>query len=175
MCPFDVSVHVLEGFESLVSAEWLKQVAEQALAVEAPGPGARLNVVIADDAVVRDLNKRHRGLDENTDVLSFSFIHRGEYLGEHEPRSHRDEETDFVLPPGEEKSLGEVIISYPQALRQAEQSGHPIAEELALLLTHGVLHLLGHDHEEPKEEAAMKRTESEVLARVEVSVSRSQL
>ena len=172
MPPFDASVQVLEEFDGLVSGQWLRRVAEHALAVGSPGTEAEVSVVIAGDDVVRDLNRRHRGLDENTDVLAFAFGHRGEYHGVREQRPAPGEETDsapapddeFVVPPGEGRSLGEVVISYPQAERQAAQSGHPVRWELAVLVTHGVLHLLGHDHAGPEEEAAMRRMEAEVLA-----------
>ena len=62
-----------------------------------------------------------------------------------------------MLPPTEndDASLGEIIISYPQTCRQAEQAGHPVGQELTVLLVHGVLHLLGYDHEEPDDEAVM--------------------
>lgn len=166
MSPLDVSVRVLEQFDGLVSVQRLRRIAEHTLAAGLAGNEARLSVVVADDEVVRDLNKRYRGLDENTDVLSFSFTRPGEYYGESGPLPLGDEESAFVLPPGEEDSLGEVIISYPQAQRQADQSGHQVEEEMALLLAHGILHLLGHDHAEPEEEAAMKALEDEVLAKV---------
>ena len=166
MSPFDISVHVIDEFDGRVSAQWLMQTAEATLALESRAPGASLSVVIADDQVVRDLNKRHRGLDENTDVLAFSFTHQGEYYGGRGTSHPPADEVAFVLPPGEHDSLGEVIISYPQAQRQAALSGHPVEVELAVLLAHGVLHLLGHDHQGPEEEAAMKKVEARVLARV---------
>ena len=122
MCPIDVSVRVLEEFDGLVSVPWLRQIAERALSVASAGNEAGLSVVIADDDLVRGLNKQYRGLDENTDVLAFSFAHAGEYYGEGEPQPGPGEESEFALPPGQESSLGEVIISYPQAQRQAAQS-----------------------------------------------------
>ena len=127
------------------------------LELESCDPHTHVSVVIADDQVVRELNRQHRGLDENTDVLSFSFTHEGEYYGE-EDRSARETDIDFVLPRTEndDASLGEIIISYPQTCRQAERDGHPVDRELTVLLVHGVLHLLGYDHEEPDDEAVMK-------------------
>ena len=166
MSPFQVSVQVLEDFASLVSDRWLRRVAEDTLTVECHDPAARVSVVIADDKVVRELNRRHRGLDENTDVLAFSFIRQGEYHGEGETVSRPGEQIGFVLPPGQKESIGEVVISYPQAQRQARRFGHSVERELAVLLAHGVLHLLGHDHAGPEEEAAMKRIEAQVLGRV---------
>ena len=160
-----VNLRVFEAFDHLVSDRWLRRVAECTLALEPPRSRDDLSVVIADDDTVRDLNRRHRGLDETTDVLSFSFSHGGEYYGRETPSSERSEDADFVLPPGEGAGLGEVIISYPQAVRQAEDSDHTVERELALLLAHGVLHLLGYDHVKPDQEAAMKAKEAMVLAR----------
>ena len=162
MTPPRVSIGVLEEFEEDVSEQRLRRVAEQALAAGSAAPEAQVSVLVADDGLVRELNARHRGLDENTDVLSFSFARPGEYYGGSgagfEPLQ------DFVLPPRQDHGLGDVIISYPQASRQAAQADHTVDEELAVLLVHGILHLLGHDHGEPEEEAAMKRIESQVLA-----------
>ena len=124
---------------------------------ESCDPNTHVSVVIADDEVVRELNREHRGLDEDTDVLSFSFTHEGEYYGEEE-RAVPEPDIAFVLPPSEndDTALGEIIISYPQTCRQAEQAGHAVGQELTVLLVHGVLHLLGYDHEEPDDEAVMK-------------------
>jgi len=164
MSSLAVSVRVLEQFDGLVSVRWLRRIAEDTLSVASDWNESRLSVVIADDDVLKDLNKRYRGLDEITDVLSFSFTHHGAYYGEGDRWPRGGEESIFVLPPGEEDSLGEVIISYPEAQRQADQSGHSVEEKVALLLAHGVLHLLGHDHVEPEEEAVMRRLEDKVLA-----------
>jgi probable rRNA maturation factor len=75
---------------------------------------------------------------------------------------------DFVLPPGELSPLGEVIVSYPQAQRQAEQRRAPLEHELALLVIHGVLHLTGHDHLEPEESALMQSKERTALATLNI-------
>jgi probable rRNA maturation factor len=75
---------------------------------------------------------------------------------------------DFVMPPGEPSPLGEVIISYPQAQRQAEERGAPLENELALLVIHGVLHLTGHDHLEPEETELMQSKERTALAALNI-------
>ncbi len=73
------------------------------------------------------------------------------------------EDVGFVLPPEETDPLGDVVISYPQARRQATDAGHDLDEELAVLLAHGLLHLLGHDHLEPHEATAMRDLEGEII------------
>ena len=165
-----VSVQVFAEFQELVSDRWLEHVADLTLSVESEREPPRadsnlLEVVIADDDTVRGLNMRYRGLDESTDVLSFSYDHPGEYYGADEPASELSVESSFVMPPGTGPGLGEVVISYPQAARQAESSGRTTRHELAHLLAHGILHLLGYDHRDPDEESAMRAKETIVLAR----------
>ena len=157
MTDFRIDVQIFDEFASVVAERSVLEAVTAALESESCDPGTHVSVVIADDDVVRELNRQHRGLDENTDVLSFSFTHEGEYYGEEERRA-LGADIDFVLPPTENEgvSLGEIIISYPQTYRQAEQAGHPVEQELTVLLVHGVLHLLGYDHEEPDDEAVMK-------------------
>ena len=173
--PPRVRVQVFEEFEGCASQQWLESIAQQALTAahcregKPTNPTSRagplLSVVLADDDTVKRLNQEHRGLQETTDVLAFSFAHEGEYYGE-DPRPPAPDGFDFVTPPDEEAGLGEVIISYPQAVSQARQSGHGVHHELVILLVHGVLHLVGYDHMEPEEEAAMKEVESAVLSQV---------
>ncbi len=162
-----VDTHVFDEFAGLVSATSLDRVARSTLESQGAGPAARLSLVVADDDTVRDLNRRHRGLDETTDVLAFSPSHQGRYYGgEDDAESRGSDGFEFVLPPGGEAGLGEVVISCPQALRQAEAAGHDLDRELTILLVHGILHLLGHDHVETGEARAMKAAEAEALARV---------
>ena len=156
MTDFQIDVQIFDEFENVVSESHVLEAVSATLECESCDLHTHVSVVIADDDVVRELNRQHRGLDENTDVLSFSFAHEGEYYGEEE-RSAPGAGFDFVLPPTESDgmALGEIIISYPQTCRQAAQDGHPVGQELTVLLVHGVLHLLGYDHEEPDDEAVM--------------------
>lgn len=152
-----------------VSVEgWLTDIAKAALDVALDGTEAvQMSLLITNDDTIRGLNAQFRGLDEVTDVLSFSADHPGHWEGEAEP----PEDTggfDFVMPPGELSPLGEVIVSYPQARIQAEQRGVPLEHELALLVVHGVLHLTGHDHLEPEESALMQSKERIALATLNI-------
>ena len=106
--------------------------------------GVELSVVIVDDAAIQALNLQWRGKDAPTDVLSFSM---------------REGEGDADDP-----LLGDLVISLPTAARQAAELGHPVDHELRVLLIHGLLHLLGEDHERgPAEAAAMAARERELL------------
>jgi probable rRNA maturation factor len=93
---------------------------------------------------LHQLNHEFLGIDQPTDVLSF-------------PSDEMDPDTNL-------RYLGDVIISYEQAGKQAEAAGESIEDELQLLVIHGVLHLLGHDHSEPDEKARMWAAQKEILA-----------
>ena len=164
-----IDISVDEPFEALVSEAWLVRVMECALraALPAEQPG-QVGLLITGDATVQELNREYRGLDEVTDVLSFSATHAGHWEGDEPPEDEGEDLPfpDFVLPPEELPPLGEVIVSYPQTERQAEQRGEPVERELALLLVHGVLHLVGHDHLEPEETELMQARERVALAEI---------
>ena len=151
--------------------EWTRRVVQSALDAALPdGPPGQVSVLFTGDSTVRQLNLRYRGLDETTDVLSFSSEFPGHWEGrEDPPAGHLSGAPDaggFVLPPGQLPPLGEVIISCPQARRQAEEKGCGYSGELALLLTHGVLHLAGYDHLEERDTREMQSLERKALARV---------
>ena len=181
--PPAIAVQVFKEFDQLVSESRLRRIADRILALgldksplnrvpssqpadSGPMGLGSMGVVIADDGTLRDLNRRHRGLDEVTDVLAFSNAHQGEYYGEDGSTRESVSAVQFVVPPGAAPGLGEVVISYPQAVRQAREAGHPEEKELTVLLAHGILHLLGYDHVAPEEAAVMEARQAEILARV---------
>lgn len=153
-----VDVHVFPAFRPSVRASWVRRAAAAALDAGDPEGRAGVSVVIADDETLHDLNRRFRGIDEVTDVLAFG--ERGAAL---DPAPEAAGAPGFPSIPGETPSWGEVVVSYPLAARQAGEHNATVAEEAALLIVHGVLHLLGHDHAEPDEEAAMKALEATAL------------
>lgn len=166
-----IEVSVSDDFSAGFSPDWLERVLRLALAQAFPPDTAgQVSLLLTDDAAVRALNRVYRGLDETTDVLSFSPAHSGPWQGEEEPPPEwadgLSDWPDFVLPPEEPPPLGEVIISYPQARRQALAAGRPAARELAWLVAHGVLHLAGYDHQESGETARMQALEQAALARI---------
>jgi len=161
-----VEIDIAPAFRPELPRAWLRSVSLRALDVAAPGRAVALSLAIVSDETIRDLNGRYRGLDEVTDVLSFSPDHPGPWEGEPSPARDTNGSEPFVLPPDQGVLLGEVVIAYPQAARQAKAAGHSVRDEVALLTVHGVLHLAGHDHAEPSQEAAMKALERQALARV---------
>jgi probable rRNA maturation factor len=110
-----------------------------------------LTVVITDDAQVKELNRVYRGVDASTDVLAFGDA---------------DEAGAFVPSPDADLYLGDIVISYPRAVEQAAVYGHSTERELSVLVVHGVLHLLGHDHEEVDDRGVMWPVQSAALGRL---------
>ncbi len=97
---------------------------------------------------MRTLNSRYRGQDKTTDVLSFSL---------------REGRFPHIQP----EMLGDIVISVPVAARQAREEGHALTHEIDRLLVHGLLHLLGHDHERSSREARrMMKKEQQLLKRI---------
>jgi probable rRNA maturation factor len=129
---------------------WLRRVVHRTLDMERVDSPVELSVVITDAGTIRRLNKKYRGEDEDTDVLAFAL-------------AEDDGATPFVMPPDDVSRLGEVLVSYPRAQLQAEEHGHSVQRELALLVAHGVLHLLGHDHGDDASAARMRAVEDKVL------------
>lgn len=145
-----VEVQTAPRFVGEVDAELLRRVTVEVLHREGIEGETALSVVITDDETVRELNRRFRGPDVPTDVLAFGGGQEG----------------DFVTAPGEPAYLGDVIISYPRAVAQAEEYGHSVDRELTLLTVHGVLHLLGYDHGDEVEGAEMWARQDEILSLV---------
>jgi len=119
--------------------------------------GCEVELTLCGDAEMERLNFDHMGERGPTDVLSFP-LHEWSVDGLH---SHLSDD-DGVSPPGP-MMLGDLVIDVDQAVRQAAEGALSPLEELVLLAIHGTLHLLGHDHAELEEEAAMRHAEHSVL------------
>jgi probable rRNA maturation factor len=152
----EINVLIEEGLESDLDSDWLQKVVENVLTAESMPPNVEISLLMTGQERIRQLNLEYRGLDRTTDVLSFSMA---EVKGEEEPQP-------FIGPPDGCLHLGEVIVSYPQAEIQAQEQRHSIGQEMAVLITHGVLHILGYDHVTSEEESAMFRRQSEIVARL---------
>jgi len=156
MPDYRLSFYVEKPYASLVDEEWLEYVTVTTLVTAGVPPPVEISLVIAGDHTVQNLNRTYRGVNRTTDVLAFALSEQG----------HGDDER-FVVPPGEAEHLGEVVVSYQQAVRQAEEQAHPLNSELALLIAHGVLHLLGYDHEDPPDKRKMRAMEAKILDAIE--------
>jgi probable rRNA maturation factor len=131
---------------------WKKEPGAQDTIRKAIGAAASaesgIAIVLTDDAAMRALNKRWRGQDKPTNVLSFPA----------QPM------------PGEDgpRHLGDIVISFETMVAEAARDEKPFAHHLAHLAVHGYLHLLGHDHETDRDASAMERLETQILARIGV-------
>ena len=121
----------------------LERAAYAALKHESESLDCDLSIVLTDDTRLQELNRDYLGIDAPTDVLSF-------------PASETDPETGA-------RYIGDILISIPRAQAQADAAGHALESEVQLLVVHGVLHLLGHDHAEPEEKRRMWKAQAEIL------------
>jgi probable rRNA maturation factor len=125
----------------------LERLAMRALQAEDVAAPAELSIVFVDDASIQVLNRDYRGTDAPTDVLSFA----------------QSEGEAFAAPEGPARHLGDVVVSVETARRQADEHGLALDDEVGHLVVHGILHLLGYDHEAPDDEQAMRAREDAVL------------
>ncbi|MBI2938951.1 MAG: rRNA maturation RNase YbeY [Chloroflexi bacterium] len=135
-------------FAEQVSPRQLEQSIRRVLTAEGVGGLVEIGLTVTDDDGIRALNREYRGLDAPTDVLSFPL---------------EGGTGEFVTPAGQARQLGDVVISYPRAEAQAGEYGHSRERELAYLAVHGVLHLLGYDHETEADRARMREREEAAL------------
>lgn len=145
-----IDLQIAPDYASGVPAERLRAVAVAVLRAEGRigvGP-AELTLVITDDDGIRSLNRDFLGKDTPTDVLAFAALEDG---------------GPFVAAPEAGGYLGDVIVSYPRAVAQAQEHGHSPEQELNLLIVHGILHLLGYDHADHEGKAAMWARQDAIL------------
>ena len=157
--PVNVHVQVESTYSLFVDVATLERVAVTAIGRELKTGPHHMTVTVMGDDELRELNREFRHIDRTTDVLSFGT--QGALDGVVTGAGD-----DFVLPPNQEPTLGDIVISYPQAKRQAEAAGRPVLHEIALLTAHGALHLMGFDHAEPEEEKVMFAKTDAILAEV---------
>ena len=126
----------------------LRKAVNTTLTTEGISPRTvEISIALIDDAAMQELNARYRGKNIPTDVLSFS------------------QESTIQLP-GVPRLLGDIVVSLDTAARQAEHAGHPLDDEVAQLVIHGVLHLLGYDDVTPEGYAEMVAKGAEIWQRV---------
>lgn len=144
-----VELDVGEGLEATWEEPRIRALVQSIVRREVGSGYWAISLHLVGDEEIRDLNREHRGKDAHTDVLSFPL---------HDPSGMR-----FVVPPGQPIELGDVVISHPRAVEQAHEFGHSVEREVAYLAAHGVLHVLGYDHEAEDERAVMRAKEEEAL------------
>ncbi len=127
----------------------LTKIAQMGLEIERVDSSAEVSLVFVDDQEIQNLNKTYRQKDLPTDVLSFPL-----WDGE-------EEASGEIL-------LGDIVISLETAQRQAEEYGHSLEREIAYLMVHGLLHLLGYDHLNPEEKHVMRQKEEKILHAIDL-------
>jgi probable rRNA maturation factor len=134
-----INIVVAPKYARRISQKELRAAATRVLAVETPDVDTALSIVVVDDRVMKDYNKRFHHVNATTDVLSFDSPLRQEYLGD-------------------------VIISYDTAKENARLAGWRVGQELELLVTHGVLHLLGYDDTTEDAREIMWRKQAQIMS-----------
>ncbi len=141
-----VNIQIEPSYENRISPEIIEKAVDVALSTQPVPQPVDLSVVVTSDEQIQDLNRQYLGIDAPTDVLSF-------------PSAEMDPDTG-------ERYLGDIVISYPRALEQANNGGHTVIAEFQLLVVHGILHLIGFDHGEPDEKKRMWGEQAIILEKL---------
>jgi probable rRNA maturation factor len=144
-----ITTQIKEAYRTEIDAWRLEKAVADTLFHQKANPNVEIAIIIEDDAYIQSLNRQYRGIDEPTDVLSFP------YNG-----VDRDSGQDI---------LGDILIAYPTAARQAEEEGYPLMDELILLAVHATLHLLGYGHETEEGKEEMWWVQNDILEALEIS------
>lgn len=139
-----------EGIENLKEEELIRKVIECVLKEEGVKKNLDVYVTLTNNETIRKINAEHRNIDKATDVLSFPMFDREEI-----PLLKKEDNSEDIL--------GDIIVSIEKVREQAEEYGHSFERELAYLVTHGMLHLLGYDHMIEEEKVVMRKREEEIL------------
>jgi len=140
----------------------VRRCIKAALDAEGVNFPCEVNVLITSNRDIQSINNQTRGIDRPTDVLSFPMF-------EFKPGSFRADE-GFMDPETGRIFLGDIVISLDKAVAQAEKYGHSREREIAYLVIHSALHLLGYDHkDEDIEKARMRRREKEILRKIGIN------
>ena len=147
-----IQVLIRPEFEAQADIGLVRQAARVTLKHESVPLDVSLSIVVTGDDEIQSLNNQFRGIDAPTDVLSFG----------QQPTTQ-----PFAGAPDEELYLGDVILSFHRAQAQAAEQGHSVEEEIKLLVVHGTLHLLGHDHAAAEEETIMWAKQDAIVTTLE--------
>jgi probable rRNA maturation factor len=138
-----------EGWSKIPGVEAAVRRAAEAAMLDGEAPPSEISIVLSDDEHIRELNKHHRGMDKPTNVLSF-------------PPAR------MKTPAGAPRILGDIVIAFETMEREAAEEAKPLEHHLTHLVVHGVLHLLGYDHEDEEEAETMEARERQILAKLDI-------
>lgn len=141
--------------------ETVRAVCTAVLEAEGCPYETQVNVVLTDNAGIREMNRTSRGIDRETDVLSFPNV---DFQTSGVFDIDEDREADYFDPDTGELMLGDILISVDRVREQAENYGHSLRREFAFLVAHSMLHLCGYDHMESAEAEVMEKKQEEILS-----------
>ena len=163
---FYVENETEEKFEFYID-ELIKALTDKVLETESvPFKDVSLNVTFTDDAGIRDINREFREIDKATDVLSFPAI---DFPAPADFSEVEEGCPDYFDPDTNELLLGDIMISLERAHAQATEYGHSFKREIAFLITHSLLHLIGYDHMSDDERTIMEEKQEAVLQALNIT------
>ncbi|SUY47430.1 metalloprotease [Clostridium putrefaciens] len=144
----------------------IEKVADFALKKEAVNINYELSILLVNNIEIKNINKKHRNIDNETDVLSFPLLDypKDKVFSE----VYLECKFDETYLDGEDLLLGDIVISLEKALEQSKDYGHSFKREVAYLIVHSILHLLGYDHMEIAEKAVMRKREEYILGELNI-------
>ena len=137
--------------EDIVELDKVKEVLEYAMKKEKL-KNTSFNIIIVDNNYIHELNKNYRGIDRETDVITFAL-----------------EDDESLVVGSDERILGDIYISIDKARSQAEEYGHSFMREICFLAVHGFYHLLGYDHMNEEDKKVMRSLEEEILNEYDIT------
>lgn len=145
----------------------IKNVIEYTMSEEKLLVDNEVSVIFINNEEIREINLKHRGIDEVTDVLSFPMLHYPEN------KVFKEVYTDYKFDQNDlydgKLVVGDVALSLEKAKEQSEEFGHSFTRECAYLTVHSILHLLGYDHIEEAQKNIMRKREEEILGTFNIS------
>ncbi len=143
----EIDIHDETGEVTDEQMKLVKNLMNEAAKIENVTSGSEVSVTFVEDEQIKTINREYRNKDAVTDVISFAL---------------NDDDTDMLIE-GVPILLGDIIVSYPRTIQQAEEYGHSVDRELGFLVVHGFLHLLGYDHMNEIDEKKMFKRQEEIL------------
>lgn len=144
-----IDIEITVAVARRITRPWLRRIAQRTLDLDQAATPQEIGLLLTTDLRIRRLNKQYRRKDKVTDVLSFALA---------------ESDADFASSPDDPSTLGQVVVSYPRAVRQARDYGHSVEREVAFLFVHGLLHLLGYDHQRRADEQRMRERQEAILS-----------
>lgn len=146
----EISLQIDNNFSGYIKPSQIRGAIYEVLRYTGIEEKSALTAVFDGDDLLQAMNQKFRGIDAPTDVLSFPV--------------------DYIDPETNESYLGDILISVPRAVDQAAAGEHSVEEELQLLVVHGVLHLLGYDHNNDEDKERMQAAQSVILQRLGINL-----